>query len=180
MRTVVTCPLATGILPKTLTNPPDWKQEGLSCVASNIRNTEGTTAESYLTPTIAPVVTRKGKQRVLHHPPTLQESRQSSPTAPPGAMPNTTRAAPPPRTRTRKQRDQGTPESCSTLKRPPRRPRSSTGYRAEAKEVPLDITQKRRPGLRAFLRVPKAQEVHQPARLHAASPLLPTLGSSRD
>ena len=110
MRTVVTCPLATGILPKTRTNPPDWKQEGLSCVAFDIRNTEGTADESYLAPTIAPVVTRKGEQRMLHHPPTLQESRQPSPTAPPGAMPDPTRAAPPPRTRTRKQSDQGTPE----------------------------------------------------------------------
>ena len=47
---------------------------------------------------------------MLHHPPTPQESRQPPPTAPPGAIPTPTRAAPPPRTRTRKQRDQGTPE----------------------------------------------------------------------
>ena len=115
--------------------------------------------ESNLAPTIAPVVTRKGKQRMLHHPPIPQESRQPPLTSPLGAMPTPTRAAPRPRTRTRKQRDQGTPEPCSPLKRPPRRPRSSTDYRADAKEVPLDITQKRRPGLRAFVRVPKAQEV---------------------
>ena len=117
---------------------------------------------------------------MLDHPPTPQESRQLPPTAPPGAMPTPTRAAPPPRTRTRNQRDQGTPEPCSPLKRSPRRPRSSTDYRADAKEVPLNITQKRRPGLRAFLRVPKAQEVHQTARRQATSPLPPTLGSSRD
>ena len=43
-----------------------------------------------------------------------------------------------------------------------------------------DITQKRRPGLRAFLRVPKAQATHQPTRRHATSPLPPNLGSSRD
>ena len=36
-------------------------------------------------------------------------------------------------------------------------PRSSTDYRSDAKEVPLDITQKRRPRLHVFLRVPKAQ-----------------------
>ena len=59
-------------------------------------------------------------------------------------------------------------------------PRSSTGYRADAKEVPLDITQKRRPRLHASLRVPKAQGVHQPSRRHAASPLPQALGSSRD
>ena len=59
-------------------------------------------------------------------------------------------------------------------------PRSSTDYRADAKKVPLDITQKRRPRLRAFLRVPKAQKVHQPARRHAASPLSQAPGSPRD
>ena len=35
---------------------------------------------------------------------------------------------------------------CSPLKAPPSRPGSSTDYRADAKEVPLNITQKRRPG----------------------------------
>ena len=110
MRAVVTCLLAPGILPKAPTIPPDWKQEGLSCAAFDIRNTGGTTDESNLNPTIAPVVTRKGKQRVLHHPPTLQEWRQPPPTAPPGAMPPRTPGAPPPPTRTRKQRDPGTPE----------------------------------------------------------------------
>ena len=108
MRAVVTCPLATGILPKTPITPPYW--EGLSCAAFDIRNTDGTTEESNLAPTMAPVITRKGKQRMLHHPPTPQESRQPPHTVPPGAMPTPTRAAPPPRTRTRKQRDPGTPE----------------------------------------------------------------------
>ena len=122
----------------------------------------------------------EGKQRMLHNPSTLQKSRQSPPTAPPGAMPTPTRAAPPPRTRTRKQMDQGTPEPCSPLTRPPRRPRSSTDYRADAKEVPLDITQKKTPGIRSLLRVTKAQEVHQPAHRHATNPLPPTLGSFRD
>ena len=59
-------------------------------------------------------------------------------------------------------------------------PRSSTDYRADAKEVPLDVTQKQRPRRRVFLRMPKAQEVHQPARRHAASLLPLVLGSSRD
>ena len=61
---------------------------------------------------------------------------------------------------------------CSPLKGPLSRPRSSTDYRARAKEVPLNITQKQRPGLRAFLRAPNAQEVHYPARRHATSPPL--------
>ena len=112
----------------------------------------------------------EGKQRMLHHLPTPQESRQPPPTAPPGAMPIPTRAASHPRTRTRNQRDRGTPEHVPPFKRPPRRPQSSTDYRADAKEVPLDITQERRPGLRAFLRVPKAQYIHQPARRHVTSP----------
>ena len=64
--------IAIGILPKAPTIPPDWEQEGLSCAAFDIRNTDGTTDESNLTPTIAPVVTRKGKQRVL---PTLQHPK---------------------------------------------------------------------------------------------------------
>ena len=110
MRAVVACFLATGILPKAPTFPLDWEQEGLSCAAFGVRNTDGTADESNLAPTIAPVVTRRGKQRMLHHPPTPQESRQSLPTAPPGAMPPPTPVAPPPRTRTRKQRGQGTLE----------------------------------------------------------------------
>ena len=52
----------------------------------------------------------EGEQRILHHPRTPQGSRQSPPTAPQGAMPPPTPGAPPPPTRTRKQRDQGTPE----------------------------------------------------------------------
>ena len=108
MRAVVTCLLATGVLPKAPTIPPDWEQEGLSYAALDIRNTDGTTDESNLAPTIAPVVTRKGKQRMLHRPLTPQESRQPPPTASPGAMPPPTPGAP--RTRTRKQRDPGIPE----------------------------------------------------------------------
>ena len=110
MRALVTCLLATGILPKTPTVPPDWEQEGLSCAFFDIRSTDGTTDESNLTPTIASVVIRKGKQRMLHHPPTPQESRQPPLTALPRAMPPPTSVAPPPRTRKRKQKDQGTPK----------------------------------------------------------------------
>ena len=40
MRAVLTCRLATGVLPNILTIPPDWEQEGVSCEAfDNIRNT---------------------------------------------------------------------------------------------------------------------------------------------
>ena len=100
MRAVVTCPLATGVLPKAPTTPPDWEKEGSSCETfDNIRNTDGgingtpmqkqlqnPTTESNLAPIIAPVVTRKGKQRMLqsYHPPTPRESRQLPPTAPLG------------------------------------------------------------------------------------------------
>ena len=103
MRAVVTCLLATGTLPKVPTIPPDREHEGLSCAAFDISHTDETTDEPSLAPTIEPVVTRTGKQRLLHHPPTSQDSRQSPPPAPPGSMPSPTPAAPPPRTRTRKQ-----------------------------------------------------------------------------
>ena len=78
MRAAVTYLLATGLLPKAPIIPPDGKQEGLACAAFDTRNTDGTTDESNLAPTIAPVVTRKGKQRILHHPPTLK--RRDNPT----------------------------------------------------------------------------------------------------
>ena len=68
----------TGLLPRAPTVPPDGKQERLSCAAFDIRNTDGTTDESNLAPTIAPVVTRKEKQRILHHPPTPK--RRDNPT----------------------------------------------------------------------------------------------------
>ena len=71
MRAVATCLLAPGILPKDPTIPPDWEQEGLSCPAFDIRNTDGTTDKSNLAPTIAPVVTRKGNRgcfTILQHP----------------------------------------------------------------------------------------------------------------
>ena len=123
MRAVITCLLATGILPKASTIPPDWRQEGLSCTSFDIRNTDGTTDESNLAPTTAPVVTRKGKQRILHHPPTPQEWRQPPPTTPPGAMPPPTPVALPPRTRMRKQRGPARRNLCSPLKRPPGRQR---------------------------------------------------------
>ena len=110
MRAVVTCLLATGILPKAPTTLPDWKQEGLPCAAFDIRNTDLTTDESNPARIITPVVTRKGKQRILHHPPTLQESRQPPPTEPPGAMPPPTPVAPPPRTRMGERRGPETPE----------------------------------------------------------------------
>ena len=63
MRAAVTYLLATGLLPRALIIPPDGKQEGLACAAFDTRNTDGTTDESNLAPTIAPVVTRKGKRR---------------------------------------------------------------------------------------------------------------------
>ena len=129
MRAVVTCLLATGVLSKAPTIPLDWEQEGLSCEAFDIRNIDGTTdetpiqeelqnpaRESNLAPIIAPVVTRKGKERMVHHPPTRQESRQPLPTAPSGEMPPPpTPVTPPPRTRTRKQKDQGTPDSMFSI-----------------------------------------------------------------
>ena len=110
MRAVVTCLLATGILPKAPTIPPDSEQEELSCAAFDIHNTDGTTDESNPAPTITPVVTRKRIQRMLYHPPTSQESRQPPPTAPPGEMPPPTPVAPHSRTRMRKRRGPGTPE----------------------------------------------------------------------
>ena len=57
MRGVETYLLATGLLPRAPTVPPDGKQDGLSCAAFDIHNTDGTTDESNLAPTIAPVVT---------------------------------------------------------------------------------------------------------------------------
>ena len=78
MRAAVTYLLATGLLPRAPTIPPDGKQEGLACAAFDTRNTDGATDEFNLAPTIAPVVTRKGKQRILHHPPTLK--RRDNPT----------------------------------------------------------------------------------------------------
>ena len=57
MRAAVIYLLATGLLPRAPTIPPDGKQEGLACAAFDIRNTDGTTDESNLAPTIAPVVT---------------------------------------------------------------------------------------------------------------------------
>ena len=125
MRAVVTCLLATGVLPKAPAIPPDWEQEGLSCGAFDICNTDWTTdetpiqeelqnptKESNLTPVIAPVTTRKGKRRMLHHPPTPQESRQTPPT---GEMPPPPPVAPTPRTRTRKQKDQGVQMALSRV-----------------------------------------------------------------
>ena len=53
MRAVGTYLLATGLLPRAPTILPDGKQEGLSCAAFDIRNTDGTTDESNLAPTIA-------------------------------------------------------------------------------------------------------------------------------
>ena len=127
MQAVVACLLATGVLPNAPTFPPDWEQEGLSCEAfDNIRNTYGgidetsiqeefqnPTTESNLAPIKARVVTRNGEQRILQsdRSPTLQESIPPPPTAPPGEMtPPLTPVAPPPRARTRKQKDQDTPD----------------------------------------------------------------------
>ena len=99
MRAVVTCLL----IPKASTIPPDREQKGLSCEAFvNICNMDrgidktpeqeelqNLTPESGLAPIIAPVVTRKRKQRMLQpgHSPPPQESRPPPPTAPPGEMP---------------------------------------------------------------------------------------------
>ena len=153
MRTVITCLLATGPLPKTLTISLDWEQEGLSCAAFNVSHTDETTDEPNLATTIAPVVTRngsgqptppaspgkmrppapvapppqtqvktqrnpgtravitrKGKQRTCRHSPAPQKPKQHPPTAPPEETPPLTPVAPPPRTRTRKRRDQDTLE----------------------------------------------------------------------
>ena len=184
MRAVMTCVLATGSLPKTPTIPPDGKQEGLACAAFDTRNTDGTTDESNLAQTIAPVVTRKGKQRILHHPPTLK--RRDNPTY--GATrdianPNTCGTTP--RTQNEKLRDQGTPE--------PMFPTQETASRQRQLLVRANIkahTQPRyngsqtfsanRRNSRAFLRVPKAQEIHQPACHRAASSLPKALGSPRN
>ena len=46
MRAVVTCLLATRVLPKAPTILPNWEQEGLSCETFNLRNTDGTTDEN--------------------------------------------------------------------------------------------------------------------------------------
>ena len=72
MRAAVTYLLATGLLPRAPTFPPDGKQEGLACAAFDTRDADGTTDESNLAPTTAPVVTRKEKHRILHHPTTLK------------------------------------------------------------------------------------------------------------
>ena len=127
MRAVVTCLPATGVLPKPLTIPLDWEQEGLPWEAfDNIRNmdrgiwetliqreVQNPTMKSSLAPITAPVVTRKRKQRMLRseHSPTLQESRPPPSTAPAGEVPP---PLPPvtssSRTQTRKQKGQDTPD----------------------------------------------------------------------
>ena len=71
MRAAVTFLLATGILPRASTIPLDWEQEGLSCAAFDIRNTDRTTNEFNLASTIAQVVTRKGNRgcfTIFRHP----------------------------------------------------------------------------------------------------------------
>ena len=98
MLAVITCLLATGSLPKTPTISPDWEQEGLSCAAFNVSHTDETTDEPNLVTTIAPVVTRKRKQRMLHRSRTSHGSRQPTPPASPGKMPPPTPVAPPPQT----------------------------------------------------------------------------------
>ena len=115
MRAVVTYLLATGLLPRAPTIPPDGKQEGLSCAAFDIRNTDGTTDESNLAPTIASGGNSEGETEDIS-PSSNTPRDEITPiygatfTAPPGTVSTPTRAAPPPRTQTRKQRDQGTPE----------------------------------------------------------------------
>ena len=119
MRAVISCLLATETLPKTPTIPPDWEQEGLSCAAFDTSHTDETTDEPNLATAIAPVVTRKGKQRILHHPQTSQDSRQPTPPASPGATPPPTPVAPPPRIRTKTQRDPGTSAVITRKGHPP-------------------------------------------------------------
>ena len=71
MRAVVTCLVATGIMPKAPTVAPDSKLEGLSCATVDIHNAGGTTDKSNLVPTIALVVLGKenrGCFTILQHP----------------------------------------------------------------------------------------------------------------
>ena len=110
MQAVVTCLLATGLLPRAPTVPSDGKQEGLSCAAFDIRNTDGTTDESNLAPTIAPGGNSEGETDDTSPYSNTPIDEITPLTAPPGAMPTPTRAAPPLRTQTRKQWNQGTPE----------------------------------------------------------------------
>ena len=109
MRAVVTYLLAIRTVPKAPTVPPDWEQEEISCAAFGISHADETTDEPNLTTTIAPVVARKGKQKVLHHPPTPQDSRQPPSPALPGATLTPTPVALHPRTPTRKPKDPGIP-----------------------------------------------------------------------
>ena len=109
IRAVITCLHATGSLPKIPIIPPDWEQEGLLCAAFDVSHTDETTDEPNLATTIAPVVTRKGKQKMLHRPQTSHVARQPTPPASPGAMPPPTRVEPPARIRTKTQRDPDTP-----------------------------------------------------------------------
>ena len=127
MRAVVSCLLAAGVL-----LIPNWDQKGFSYEAfDNTRNMDrgidetpiqeelqNPTTESVLYLIIAPVVTRKGKQRMLQssHSPPLQEStaptqEPPTPMTPPGEMPPPpTPVTPLSRTPTRKQKDQDTPD----------------------------------------------------------------------
>ena len=119
MGAVVIYLLATGLLPRAPTIPPDGKQEGLSCAAFDIRNTDGTKDESNLALTIAPMVTRKGKQRILHHPSTPK--RQDNPTY--GATRNNANPNTCGTTSTDSKRENKGARAhrnlCSPLKRPP-------------------------------------------------------------
>ena len=76
-----------------------------TCVTAPTDPTEETKEPGY-----TDRVARKGKQKTRHHPPAPQKPKQHPPTAPPEETPPSTLVAPPPRTRTRKRRDQGTPE----------------------------------------------------------------------
>ena len=109
MRAVITYLPATGSLPKTPTISPDWEQEGLSCAAFNVSHTDETMDEPNLATTIVPVVTRKGKQRMLHRSQTSHGSRQHTSSASPGKMPPPTPVALPSQIQAKTQRDPGTP-----------------------------------------------------------------------
>ena len=184
MRAAVTYLLDTGLLPRAPIIPPDGKQEGLACAAFDTRNTDGTTDESNLAPTIAPVVTRKGKQRIIHHPPTLK--RRDNPTygaTRNNANPNTCGTTP-----TDSKREKKGPGHTRTMF-----PTQETASRQRQLLVRANIKAHTHPryngsqtfsanrrNSRAFLRVPKAQETHQPACHRAASSLPKALGSPRN
>ena len=151
IRAVITCLLATGPLPKTSTTPLDTEQEGLSCAAFIVSYTEETVDEPHTAATIAPVVTRKGKQRMLHPPQTHQGSKQSTPPGTPRKMPPPTPVVPPPRTRPKGQRNPGTLTKVTPK-----------GKRRTRHRSPTPQNSKSPPSPRAHTRKPKDQSTPEP------------------